>query len=510
MIRHQKNHCFKEENNKKSAKAQIAAAQIAQNLSSEDSNSSMDINSSVGSVGAIAAVAQQQSEQQNTGGTLLGGGGGVGVGNSQSICLNSPNNDNSNATSPNLNLYKTTCLSPQSSASQQQSFLQQSGSTTPTTNKYDCDKCNLTFSRHDQYKEHQLMHLINPNLLFNQQLLGQGFGGGDSSPYNLLKNMTAGNMLDGNSVDLTMQKKRKLSESSDNELNDFKTLNKKYKSDQFNFLYNYFLQNEPNEELKKQSKDSMDFDSLFQYYQMNELKKKGGNFDFLYQYYLQNEKHLKQSASPTLLNSKSPDLDAFGGEKPSFDFLLQYYQINESKKFLQTDVGAAQQEVKPDLNQTTEIMKQMLNLLQTQQRTAAAHQANPHFKQQQQPQTPSQQRPASASLASSTASMDSLNDQNQDIFNAGAPGITGSRSPERSVSATLSTAEKQNNKRLRTTILPEQLNFLYECYQNESNPSRKMLEEISKKVNLKKRVVQVNTIWLSFSLITFFSLFVLC
>jgi hypothetical protein len=47
------------------------------------------------------------------------------------------------------------------------------------------------------------------------------------------------------------------------------------------------------------------------------------------------------------------------------------------------------------------------------------------------------------------------------------------------------------NKRLRTTILPEQLNFLYECYQKESNPSRKQLEEIAKKVNLKKRVVQV-------------------
>uniref|UniRef100_T1GB60 Homeobox domain-containing protein n=1 Tax=Megaselia scalaris TaxID=36166 RepID=T1GB60_MEGSC len=48
-----------------------------------------------------------------------------------------------------------------------------------------------------------------------------------------------------------------------------------------------------------------------------------------------------------------------------------------------------------------------------------------------------------------------------------------------------------NHKRLRTTILPDQLNLLYECYQTESNPSRKMLEEISKKVNLKKRVVQV-------------------
>ena len=51
-----------------------------------------------------------------------------------------------------------------------------------------------------------------------------------------------------------------------------------------------------------------------------------------------------------------------------------------------------------------------------------------------------------------------------------------------------------SSKRLRTTILPEQLNFLYECYQTESNPSRKMLEEISKKVNLKKRVVQVSNL----------------
>lgn len=50
-----------------------------------------------------------------------------------------------------------------------------------------------------------------------------------------------------------------------------------------------------------------------------------------------------------------------------------------------------------------------------------------------------------------------------------------------------------SNKRLRTTILPEQLNYLYECYQKESNPSRKQLEEIAKKVNLKKRVVQVSS-----------------
>lgn len=130
----------------------------------------------------------------------------------------------------------------------------------------------------------------------------------------------------------------------------------------------------------------------------------------------------------------------------------------------------------------------MLSLIQKQQRSVAALQSNPHYKQQQ--TLPSeQQRPTSGSLASSTASMDSLNDQNLD-FNPSASGA-GGRSPDRNISTSLTATEKQNNKRLRTTILPDQLNFLYECYQNESNPSRKMLEEISKKVNLKKRVVQV-------------------
>lgn len=47
------------------------------------------------------------------------------------------------------------------------------------------------------------------------------------------------------------------------------------------------------------------------------------------------------------------------------------------------------------------------------------------------------------------------------------------------------------DKRLRTTILPEQLDFLYQKYQQESNPSRKMLESIARDVGLKKRVVQV-------------------
>ena len=47
------------------------------------------------------------------------------------------------------------------------------------------------------------------------------------------------------------------------------------------------------------------------------------------------------------------------------------------------------------------------------------------------------------------------------------------------------------DKRLRTTILPEQLDYLYQKYQLESNPSRKMLEQIAAEVGLRKRVVQV-------------------
>ncbi|KAI1285441.1 Zinc finger homeobox protein 3 [Halotydeus destructor] len=63
-------------------------------------------------------------------------------------------------------------------------------------------------------------------------------------------------------------------------------------------------------------------------------------------------------------------------------------------------------------------------------------------------------------------------------FNGSQTGSTG-------------TQDTPRDKRLRTTILPEQLDYLYQKYQVESNPSRKMLENIAKEVGLKKRVVQV-------------------
>jgi AT-binding transcription factor 1 len=51
--------------------------------------------------------------------------------------------------------------------------------------------------------------------------------------------------------------------------------------------------------------------------------------------------------------------------------------------------------------------------------------------------------------------------------------------------------DQPRDKRLRTTILPEQLDYLYQKYQLDCNPSRKQLEHISRDVCLKKRVVQV-------------------
>lgn len=51
--------------------------------------------------------------------------------------------------------------------------------------------------------------------------------------------------------------------------------------------------------------------------------------------------------------------------------------------------------------------------------------------------------------------------------------------------------DEHGQKRMRTTILPEQLEYLYIQYQNDCNPSRKQLEAIADHVGLKKRVVQV-------------------
>ncbi|GFN85986.1 Zinc finger homeobox protein 3, partial [Plakobranchus ocellatus] len=79
------------------------------------------------------------------------------------------------------------------------------------------------------------------------------------------------------------------------------------------------------------------------------------------------------------------------------------------------------------------------------------------------------------------------------VSNAATPGLnTSSQSPnKRKTDSEDEGGEQPRDKRLRTTILPEQLDYLYQQYQMDCNPSRKQLEHIASTVNLKKRVVQV-------------------
>nr|XP_004661861.2 zinc finger homeobox protein 2 isoform X2 [Jaculus jaculus] len=67
----------------------------------------------------------------------------------------------------------------------------------------------------------------------------------------------------------------------------------------------------------------------------------------------------------------------------------------------------------------------------------------------------------------------------------------GSLSPTGSEAGGGGESDPPRDKRLRTTILPEQLEILYRWYMQDSNPTRKMLDCISEEVGLKKRVVQV-------------------
>lgn len=130
LIRHQKTHCFKEEDAKRSAQAQAAAAQIAAVLSSEDSNSSTTI--------------EQNNQQQQ-----------------QPPVPQSPHMQGSSHSplQPNPPTTPTPSgmnfpTSPGSTASASES---KEGS-------FQCDKCNLVFPRFELWREHQLVHLMNPNL----------------------------------------------------------------------------------------------------------------------------------------------------------------------------------------------------------------------------------------------------------------------------------------------------------------------------------------------------------
>lgn len=172
-------------------------------------------------------------------------------------------------------------------------------------------------------------------------------------------------------------------------------------------------------------------------------------YDFLYNYYLKN----------------SVGASSGVGDK-TLEFLIQFYQFNESKKFFHLDAS-------PHLERTPSPQPQ-LNVIPPQ-----------NIIQPQISNTPNSSISSSQDFYESPMSSPTTIETTISV-------VEGGQGHNQNQAIQLSHPQIQNNhKRLRTTILPDQLNLLYECYQTESNPSRKMLEEISKKVNLKKRVVQV-------------------
>ncbi|TMW47502.1 hypothetical protein DOY81_007416, partial [Sarcophaga bullata] len=578
LIRHQKNHCFKEENNKKSAKAQIAAAQIAQNLSSEDSNSSIDINSAA----AAALLAQHHPV--------------AGVATAANIGKNTPSGREFSPITCNA----TTPPAESGNNSEHQKFV--------------CDKCKLTFLHFDSLREHQLMHLVNPNLHLPTDVhtTASTAAAAAYGPFgNILQSLQQAAHLQQAAVNApSAAKKRKYSETSSNADDvssqgaismtgaEYENHAKKY-----NFLYQYFLQNEGNSDLRQQfhNRDSaeLNIEFLANYYQQTELKKRN-NYEFLFQYYVRNEQ----------LTNVTFEL---GDNKPNIEFLLQYYQLCESKKFFQLEASpqriydgplmqgdfvttrqnsSSNNSSRPASNVSNssspsgsgineesnggEVLNNIDNDSSPQLTTFSDTQHKPRSNGQlcniskntndliasnvvQNDQNHC--KDTNDGLESSNASkteeqmeqLDGLQEVNNQL-NSNTGTTISSESPHISLETTagsyyqnledfldatmienhyqtltfpmesvklqaakvsipplpspskpVSTNQslepatsnldsnsnhKQANKRLRTTILPEQLNFLYECYQNESNPSRKMLEEISKKVSLKKRVVQ--------------------
>ncbi|KAF3836031.1 hypothetical protein F7725_028589 [Dissostichus mawsoni] len=101
---------------------------------------------------------------------------------------------------------------------------------------------------------------------------------------------------------------------------------------------------------------------------------------------------------------------------------------------------------------------------------------NPLMASQLPPQIPSQGSSGLGSAAGSGSMKRKLDDKDESAIDK-----DGGNSSE----------EQHRDKRLRTTITPEQLEVLYEKYLLDSNPTRKMLDHIAREVGLKKRVVQV-------------------
>jgi len=451
--------------------------------------------------------------------------------------------------------------------------------------KFDCDKCEMQFNQLEKLREHQLLHLMNPAKIFSDA--GQNSNpDANFGPFGCilqsLQQAAAQQQQPQHQPPPT--KKRKYSDSSSN-ADDMPTLSEPEAAHKkHEFLYNYFMQNETNAELKQQflmrqqhkkalqlqtqeqgNESDFDMDFLTNFYQQSELKKVS-NYDFLLQYYrTQEEASLKTKSKQQHLFSSS--------KKPTIEFLLQYYQLNESKKFFQLVASPQTMPDGPGYNPSSQMPKPTTDEVSNDIGERSLEQATEIQKDEQEEQFSIDRPCEENALSKSKSAVEKFNNNsiNINLVQADTTETNGVQSVEiteellmapsliavnddskylssrslqkddkeksqylhnledfldatmiennsqtltfnddekacqkdesvhkanemekRSSVSPVNVSSKQN-KRLRTTILPEQLNFLYECYQSESNPSRKMLEEISKKVNLKKRVVQVST-----------------
>ncbi|KAK7867018.1 hypothetical protein R5R35_006879 [Gryllus longicercus] len=163
LIRHQKTHCFKEEDAKRSAQAQAAAAQIAAVLSSEDSNSSTIVegNQQQQTVGASPSSTPVQVPTQQltplTGSTTQA----APVHSTASQVTSAPSVTTLASSVPVTTTLATGTPRALFTASP---TLPRSQDDSAKEGTFQCDKCNLVFPRFDLWREHQLVHIMNPNL----------------------------------------------------------------------------------------------------------------------------------------------------------------------------------------------------------------------------------------------------------------------------------------------------------------------------------------------------------
>lgn len=182
LIRHQKTHCFKEEDAKRSAQAQAAAAQVAAVLSSEDSNSSSAttttpntiVSTTINNPSSTPALTDQLQQQPLTASTTPP--------HIQQQII--PQSQTTTTTTP-------TVQQPQSQTTDQSS----------KEGNFQCDKCNLMFSRFELWREHQLVHIMNPSLfppayppdspfgILQQQALNASTGVNSDAPHPLIAMM---------------------------------------------------------------------------------------------------------------------------------------------------------------------------------------------------------------------------------------------------------------------------------------------------------------------------------